>query len=84
MTALYTKLDNFFNCCNVPLSIIDLNSNFLYERNLNKKEKILDMMLGTRKSRKGQAEETTSFADLLSDAINGTDFVIEQKPDGIE
>ena len=29
----------------------------LYERNLNKKEKILDMMLGTRKSRKGQAED---------------------------
>ena len=26
----------------------------------------------------------TTFADLLSDAINGTDFVIEQKPDGIE
>ena len=39
MTALYTKLDNFFNCCNVPLSIIDLNSNFLYERNLNKLSK---------------------------------------------
>ena len=56
----------------------------LYERKKKKKEKILDMMLGTRKSRKGQAEETTSFADLLSDAINGTDFVIEQKPDGIE
>ena len=39
MTALYTKLDNFFNCCNVPLSIIDLNSNFLYEHNLNKLSK---------------------------------------------
>lgn len=45
MTALYTKLDNFFNCCNVPLSIIDLNSNFLYERNLNKlsKDTLLDL-----------------------------------------
>lgn len=45
MTALYTKLDNFFNCCNVPLSIIDLNSNFLYERNLNKLSKftLLDL-----------------------------------------
>lgn len=45
MTALYTKLDNFFNCCNVPLSIIDLNSNFLYERNLNKlsKDTLVDL-----------------------------------------
>ena len=45
MTALYTKLDNFFNCCNVPLSIIDLNSNFLYERNLNKlsKDTLIDL-----------------------------------------
>lgn len=41
MTALYSKLDNFFNCCNVPLSIIDSNTNFLYERNLNNYSKKL-------------------------------------------
>lgn len=55
----------------------------LYEKNLNRKEKILDMMLGTRKSRKGQTEETTSFNDLLHDAINGTDFIIEEVPKNI-
>lgn len=53
----------------------------LYERNLNRKDRILKSMLGTRESRKGQAEETTSFSDLLSDAINGTDFIIEQRPE---
>lgn len=55
----------------------------LYERNLNRKDKILESMLGTRKSRKGQTEETTSFSDLLSDAINGTDFIIEERPDNL-
>lgn len=56
----------------------------LYERNLNRKDKILESMLGTRKSRKGQSEETTSFSDLLSDAINGTDFIIEERPDNLK
>lgn len=56
----------------------------LYERNLNRKDKILESMLGTRKSRKGQTEETTSFSDLLSDAINGTDFIIEERPDNLD
>ena len=56
----------------------------LYERNLNRKDKILASMLGTRKSRKRQAEETTSFSDLLSDAINGTDFIIEERPDNLD
>lgn len=56
----------------------------LYERNLNRKDKILESMLGTRKSRKGQSEETTSFSDLLADAINGTDFIIEERPDDLK
>ena len=56
----------------------------LYERNLNRKDKILESMLGTRRSRKGQSEETTSFSDLLSDAINGTDFIIEERPDDLK
>ena len=56
----------------------------LYERNLNRKDKILESMLGTRRSRKGQSEETTSFSDLLADAINGTDFIIEERPDDLK
>lgn len=56
----------------------------LYERNLNRKDKILESMLGTRRSRKGQSEETASFSDLLSDAINGTDFIIEERPDNLK
>lgn len=56
----------------------------LYERNLNRRDKILESMLGTRKSRKGQSEETASFSDLLSDAINGTDFIIEERPEDIK
>lgn len=45
MNNLYSKLDNFFNCCNVPLSVIDLNSNFLYTHNLNTlwKNKLLSL-----------------------------------------
>lgn len=56
----------------------------LYERNLNRKDKILESMLGTRRSRKGQSEETASFSDLLVDAINGTDFIIEERPDDLK
>lgn len=56
----------------------------LYERNLNRKDKILESMLGTRRSRKGQSEETASFSDLLVDAINGTDFIIEERPDNLK
>lgn len=54
----------------------------LYERSLNRKDKILKSMLGTRESKKGNTEETTSISDLLSNAINGTtEFIIEQRPD---
>ena len=56
----------------------------LYERNLNRKEKILDTMLGTRKSRKGEEEKTSSLSDILQDAINTTDFVVEQMPDDLK
>lgn len=56
----------------------------IYERNLNRKDKILESMLGTRRSRKGQSEEATSISDLLADAINGTDFVIEERPDDLK
>ena len=53
----------------------------LYERNLNRREKILDSMLGTRKSKKRQDSGEKSFNDLLSEAINGTEFIIEETPD---
>lgn len=56
----------------------------IYERSLNKKEKLLDMMLGTRKSRKGQENQTDSIQDILASALNDTEFIIEEKPDDIK
>ena len=53
----------------------------LYERNLNRKERLLDMMMGTRKSKKGDKEQNISVMDLLHGAIDQTEFVIEEKPD---
>lgn len=56
----------------------------IYERNLNRKERILDMMMGTRKSKKGTAQEETSVMDLLSGAINTTEFIIEERPENMK
>lgn len=56
----------------------------IYERTLNKKEKLLESLLGTRKSRKGSETQTSSIQDLLSKALDTTDFVIEEKPDYIK
>lgn len=56
----------------------------IYERNLNRKERLLDMMLGTRKSRKGQEGQSESIHDILSSALNTTEFIIEEKPDNIK
>lgn len=56
----------------------------IYERNLNKREKLLDMMLGTRRSRKGETENTSSINEILHSAIHQTEFVIETKPDDID
>ena len=53
----------------------------IYERNLNRKERLLDMMMGTRKSKKGDKEQNISVMDLLHGAIDQTEFVIEEKPD---
>lgn len=55
----------------------------IYERNLNRKEKILDMMMGTRKAKKGVVQEESSVLDILKGAINTTEFVIEERPDNI-
>lgn len=56
----------------------------IYERNLTKKERLLDMMLGTRKSRKGEQDTGSSIKDLLESAINDTEFIIEERPDNIK
>lgn len=56
----------------------------IYERNLNRKERLLESMLGTRKSRKGQEEQGSSIQDILSSALETTEFIIEEKPDNIE
>ena len=53
----------------------------IYERNLNRKERLLDMMMGTRKSKKGDKEQNISVMDLLHGAIDETECVIEEKPD---
>ena len=55
----------------------------IYERNLNRKERLLEMMLGTRKSRKGQEDQSDSIQDILASALNDTEFIIEEKPDNI-
>ena len=53
----------------------------IYERNLNRKERLLDMMMGTKKKKKGDKEQNISVMDLLHGAIDQTEFVIEEKPD---
>lgn len=54
----------------------------LYERALNRKDKILDNMLGTRKSQKGQQGGNLSVNEMLDNAIN-TEFVVEERPDNL-
>lgn len=54
----------------------------LYERGLNRKDKILDNMLGTRKSQKGQQVSTLSVNEMLDNAIN-TEFTVAERPDNI-
>ena len=56
----------------------------IYEINLNRKERLLDMMMGTRKSKKGDKEQNISVMDLLHGAIDQTEFVIEEKPDNFK
>ena len=56
----------------------------IYERNLNRKERLLESLLGTRKSRKGQQEQDSSIQDILASALETTEFIIEEKPDNIE
>ena len=54
----------------------------LYERCLNRKDKILDNMLGTRRSQKGQQGNSLSVNEMLDNAIN-TEFIVEERPDNL-
>lgn len=56
----------------------------IYDKNLNRKERLLDLMLGTRKSKKGDKNDNISVMDILHGAIDQTEFIIEQKPEDIE
>lgn len=51
----------------------------IYERNLNRRERLLESMLGTRKSKKGTEEQSSSVMDML-DQIHDTEFVVEERP----
>ena len=42
------------------------------------------MMLGTRKSKKGDKDQDVSVMDLLHGAIDQTEFIIEEKPDNFK
>lgn len=55
----------------------------LYERASNRRDKILDSMLGTRKSRKGTQEQSNSIVDIL-EQVYTQDFIIEQRPDDLK
>lgn len=55
----------------------------IYERASNRRDKILDSLLGTRKSRKGEAGAEKSATDYILEAFE-QDFVVEERPDHIE
>jgi hypothetical protein len=53
----------------------------LYTRNLNLRDRLLDQMQGTRKAKKGSTDSNVSITDMLNSAINGSDFIIEERPE---
>lgn len=56
----------------------------IYDRYLNRKERLLEMMLGTRKSKKGDKNQDISVMDIIHGAIDDTEFIIEEKPDNFK
>lgn len=54
----------------------------LYERANNQRDKKIDMMLGTRKSRKGTEQSDNSIIDML-EQVYTQDFIIEEAPDNL-
>lgn len=54
----------------------------LYERASNRRDKIMDTMLGTRKSRKGTEQQDSTITDLLAQVYE-QDFIIEERPSNL-
>lgn len=53
----------------------------VFERASNRRDKILDMMMATRKSQKGMVQEQSGINDMLSQVYE-QEFIIEEKPEG--
>lgn len=53
----------------------------VFERASNRRDKILDTMLATRKSQKGLTQEQSGIHDILSEVYE-QEFIIEEKPEG--
>ena len=51
------------------------------ERASNRRDKILDMMMATRRSQKGLVQEQSGINDMLSQVYE-QEFIIEEKPEG--
>lgn len=51
------------------------------ERASNRRDKILDMMMATRKSQKGLVQEHSGINDMLAQVYE-QEFIIEEKPEG--
>lgn len=53
----------------------------VFERASNRRDKILDMMMATRRSQKGLVQEQSGINDMLSQVYE-QEFIIEEKPEG--
>ena len=53
----------------------------VFERASNRRDKILDTMMATRKSQKGMVQEQSGITDMLSQVYE-QEFIIEEKPEG--
>lgn len=52
-----------------------------YERVQKKRNDIYDLMLATRKNKKGETQETDSLTKTIADMISGKDnFIVEERP----
>lgn len=56
-----------------------------YERVQKKRNEIYDLMLATRKNKKGDDPGTSdTLSTMMNDIMSTTDFVVEEKPDSID
>lgn len=53
----------------------------LYNITLNQKIKLLDKLLGTRQSQKGLQGNNKTLTEMLSEAMEQDDFIIEERPE---